>query len=218
MTRLKRDENTDRIFVANIEAVRRPPLGEAINDYRPALVLLQQANRAENLDDFDGYRAVGFRFSIEARGIKALVRDDVKVLRRKSLVMKRRWVGPKAGKGHEPRVYLAMLVKIDGLKVWVVDVHLPTRNCPEAQAESLRRLRKWALRRRRPVVIAGDFNMPHANVVTWASKVGGFVSILGSVDFAVSRGLKVRKSRPRLAPAGPYHGWGVIKFETSGKA
>lgn len=212
MTRPVHLERVDSIFVANIESERRPPLGQFLAGREHAVVLLQQANRLDA--KHDGYREVGFRFSFEARGIKALVRDDVRVIRRKAIIMRRRWIGPKAGKGHEPRVYLALLVEIDGLRMWVVDVHLPTRNSAKAQAESLRRLRRWVARRRKPVFVGGDFNLPEAEVTAWANRIGAATSVLGSVDYAVTRGLRVQRVDRRLAPRAPFHGWGCVKFDT----
>lgn len=201
----------ENIFVANVENVRRPPLGEYLKTFSPVLVNLQQASRMDH--DWKDYMTTKASGSEEGRGIKTLVRDDAKIIKTKTMKMHMEWTGPKAGKRHDPREYLLHLIEVEELRFWNVNVHLPTHNELEAQAESLRRLRRWANRHLlHPLFIGGDFNMPEDDVEEWSRRLKATRHVLGSVDYAVTRGLEIKRVDRRLAPLGPFHGWGNVKF------
>lgn len=199
------------VLVFNVEGRAEPPIGELIDENDPEFVCLQQANRARRmLERLDGYRSKGYRFSAEARGIRIVAKREIKILQKKALVMTIPWRGPKAGKWHLPRVYLALQVEYDGETFWILCVHLPTANSRRAQAESLWRIARFMKRHGR-CVSAGDYNLDERRMEDWAEEHGFKVSTLGAVDYSVTDSFRPDVLFRREAPH-PYHGWGGVEY------
>lgn len=210
---------------ANVEFRDNPhELAQAIREFDVDVVGLNQATRAGRfLAAFrPSYRRVGLRFSYEARGIKALVSRRFKVLERKPIRMSKEWTGPKAGKHHEPRVYLALLLRdrVTGIEFWVLVVHWPTANNRDAQAESARAIRKFVeLHPNRPVVVLGDFNVEEHELEQVAASIDGRraaddpdVASVGKVDHVLYRDADHVRTRDIKQPSYA-HGWGVVTLK-----
>lgn len=203
------------VQTTNIEDRSHPPLAPSLLDVKPHVAVIQQGAQASDyLRDRDKYRLIQMLKGSEAREIKVLVRDGVKVLRRKRLNMTVRWIGPKIARVHEARVYLG--VKTDfPFRAWVLDVHFPTGgpNGPNAKAwmESWRRVVAF-LSKRRGVAI-GDFNATAEELAALVKAAGFEITSLGKVDHAISNRLRrvgVQRDLPGT-PAG-VHGWGAVSY------
>lgn len=200
------------IVSLNVESRAHPPIDEQVDEHDPEFIFVQQAGRAHAmLERLEGYRSKGFRFSAEARGIRILAKRDIKILQKKALVMALPWRGPKAGKWHLPRVYLALQVEYDGEVFWILCVHLPTANSPKAQAESLWRIARF-LKNHGECVAAGDYNLDAGRMRAWAKKHSFKVSVLGAVDYSVTDAFRPEVLARREAPRG-FHGWGAVEYK-----
>jgi len=208
---------TDKRLVVqttNIEGMKKPPLGEGLAEIQPDVAVLQQAAQSgAHLGRFGKYKVYGFRGSAEARGVKALVSRNSKVVRVRRLRMTLSWIGPKASRAHTPRVFQAIQVRTP-FWVWVVNVHFPTGgpDGPNAKAwaESWRRTVKF-LKKRRGVVI-GDFNATAVQLRPLCEAEGFELTMLGKVDHAVSN--RLHRVKKQSVPGRPTraHGWGAVTY------
>lgn len=205
------------ILHANIEDDPTPrQLLDEIDRWNPDMLSLNQASRARDfLEEIDGYRLrqFGRHHGPEAPGIAVLVRDDLKVLNRWPMRMRQEWVGPKAGKHHEPRVYPILRVEKDGVQWPTAHVHWPTHNNPKAQEETERRLVRWAKRHERAVIV-GDFNRRDVELRSMADELDGVLLSTGKVDHLIARGVSGARKRGLRAPRDA-HGWGVYVLEAA---
>ncbi len=203
------------VQTTNIEDKVNPPLAPSLLGVKPHVAVIQQgAQASEYLSKRNNYRLLQMLKGAEAREIKVLVRDGVKVLRRKRLNMKRRWIGPKIARVHEARTYMAVKVN-SPFWAWVLDVHFPTGgpDGPNAAAwmESWNRVVAF-LKRRRGVAI-GDFNATAEELIKLLKDTDFDLTPLGKVDHAISHRLR-RTSVQRDLPGTPagVHGWGAVSY------
>lgn len=116
----------------------------------------------------------------EDGNVAILVRKDLDIDARRLMRMNQRWIGPKHGIPHAPRVYRWVRVRKDG-RVWKVGgFHWPFGQA--AKDESDRRVRNWFRWTwpKRPVIAVGDMNMgAHDMRNRVANKVGSIVSGFG---------------------------------------
>lgn len=201
-----------KIASANIEYDDNPPL-HILLDEQPHVVSIQQANGVR-------FRVAGYHLtragrSFEGKGVAALTRKDVKVIKTERLRMTAHWTGPKAGRAHNPRVYLALLVEVNGKQAWVICVHWPTHNNAAAQDETAKRLAQFARQHADvPLFIVGDFNREAHELEAFAKAIDGHLVNLGLVDHEVYRGATLHSTRARLAPeGGKWHGWGFATYQ-----
>jgi endonuclease/exonuclease/phosphatase family metal-dependent hydrolase len=208
-------------LAANIESRRFSwLLRRHIRIHRPDVVIVEQAYRARpwlrRIARKLGYAHVQFARgefgSNEAHGIAVLVRRDVKIKRRMALVMDRRWVGPKAGKWHDPRVYPALVLRKQGVTFRALGIHFPTHNQPAAQAESMRAVKRYFRNHpNSPVVAAGDWNRVAGEMWALADDCDAELLPLGKVDHALVRNVNPRDTerlpKPRYA-----HGWALYRL------
>lgn len=198
---------------ANIESrVVSPTLWQNIRKNKPDYVVVQQAYRARQfLKRIKGYK-VYHRHDAgggEFNGVAVLVRNDVEVVSVKWLVMDLPWIGGKAGKRHEPRVYPALRLRKDDADLYVVGVHLPTYNAKAPQAESFRKIADYFNDHKNSAVVAvGDWNNEAHNLRGMEKAVNGQYHSTGKVDGMLSTRCKHLNGRrvpfPRYA-----HGWGI---------
>lgn len=202
-----------KIATVNVEYDRDAPIDRVLDEDEPLVVSIQQGNRGGLKRK--GYRQVVHGEGFEARGVRALVRKDVKVIRVKTMRMTEPWVGPKAGKRHKPREFLVLLCEHRGRRFWVVCVHLPTFNNPEAQKEALDRIESFVNRHDSlPVFVAGDFNREAHQMKALADAVDGEYVAVGKVDGVLCARARHRTVHRRLAPAdSKWHGWGVVRYK-----
>lgn len=205
------------IFLANIEEISRPPLLPILRQHRPDVVLLQQAAAAEHfLTTFPLYKVLSSFKNGEARAIKMMVSSTVKVQRVRFLLTFLAWTGPKAGRRHLGRTFMALKI-IEPFPCWVVDVHFPTGGPhgpnSEAWLEAWNKVAAFS-KRRTPIVLAGDFNATPAELSLKAEQAGFDRVTIGKVDHALSKGLKHRYTDRNL-PGTPdsVHGWGTVTYE-----
>lgn len=205
------------VQTVNVEKMSKPPLGRSLVSGNPDVVVLQQAeNAGEHLRSFDGYRLIERKRGEEARSIKTMVRLGSATGKVKWLRTFLAWVGPKAGRRHLGRTFLAVRVT-KPFHCWVVDVHFPTGgpDGPNAQAwaEAWDKVVAFSKRRKRVVVI-GDFNATAAQLVAMARKEGFDLVNLGKVDHALSKGVKSTSVQQYL-PGTPngVHGWGAVTYK-----
>lgn len=181
-----------------------------IDPYDPHVVSVQQANGVDL--NLRGYRTIRAGRSYEGRGVALLVRKDVKVLEVKRFKMTEPWTGPKAGKRHKPREYVAALCEYRGTEFWVVGIHGPFGTKPQAEVD--RFIAGFAKRHPgRPVFFAGDFNESAHHMEQLAEDFDGDYEPVGKVDGVVSRDAKKVVAHRRLAPEGrKWHGIGCVSY------
>lgn len=208
-----------KVVAANIESRKRSwLLWSILKLRRPDVVVVEQAyNAREWLNSRKGYKNHQFRrneaLGGEANGIAVLVRDGVEVKNVKPLVMEQEWVGPKAGRRHDPRVYPALSLKKTGHFFRVIGIHLPTANEDDAQMESIRALRDYFRNHdKSPVFAPGDYNMRAAEL---RARVGNWARILtpgSKVDHALAARVE-NATASRVRTAKGAHGWAIYTFE-----
>lgn len=207
MTRPTRPTQTLSLFVANVEY--HDGIDAILREHKPDAALLQQANKVGMKP---GYHTKGFRFSAEAKDIKTLVRHGVPIEARKALIMTEPWVGPKAGRRHDGRVYTALDLKTP----WLVNVHFPTGGPygpnAKAWAESADRIAQFFAHHDRPVIVGGDWNATHAELAPLVKRIDGRITSLGKVDHVIYRGAKLLRTVDIDQPAYA-HGWGIATYE-----
>lgn len=203
------------VQTTNIEDMAKPPLAPSLLSVKPHVAVIQQGGQATDYLSARGvYRLLQMVKGAEAREIKVLVREGVKVLRRKRLNMKKRWIGPKIARVHEARTYMAVKVNLP-FRAWVLNVHFPTGgpDGPNAAAwmESWKRVVAF-LKRRRGVAI-GDFNATAGELAKLIKETDFELTSLGKVDHAISNRLRRTKVQRDLpgTPAG-VHGWGAVSY------
>lgn len=201
------------VLSANIESrAVSPTLWRHIRTFKPDVVVVQQAYRARAfLKRIKGYNVYHWKDvrGGEWNGIAVLVRKDVEVVKVKTLVMKRHWTGPKAGKRHEPRVYPAFRLRKEDAELYLLGIHLPTHNEKLAQAESFDKIADYFWTHKNSGVVAvGDWNTEAHNMQGIEKHVQGFYRATGKVDGMLSARVKYINGKrvpfPRYA-----HGWGI---------
>ena len=205
------------VQTANVEKMGKPPLGKSLVSGNPDVVVLQQAENAEaHLRSFKGYRLIERKTGEEAQAIKTLVRKGSRASKAKWLRTFLAWVGPKAGRRHLGRTFLAVLVR-KPFYCWTVNVHFPTGG-PDgpnaaAWAEAWAKVVKFAKRRKRVVVI-GDFNATTQQLNRLVREAGFHMVSFGKVDKALSKGVTVTSIKHDL-PGTPdgVHGWGAVTYK-----
>lgn len=203
------------VQTTNIEDKAKPPLGPSLREVKPHVAAVQQGAQASRyFDALNHYDLFEFSKGAEAREIKALVRDGVKVLRVKRLNMRRRWVGPKIAREHAARTYMAVKVKTP-FRAWVLNVHFPTGgpDGPNAEAwmESWDRVALFLSKRRG--VAVGDFNATAEELARLVKSEGFLLTSLGKVDHAISNRLRTTKVQRDLPATPPgVHGWGAVSY------
>ena len=209
MTRPKITEDIT-VLAANIETRKASQsLLNLIHKHDPDVVIVEQAYRARRwLRRIKGYQHRQY-WGPEASGIAVLVRDGIRINRRRKLRMKRTWVGPKAGRFHQPRVYPALVLIKGAVTFRVLGIHLPTRNQPVAQDESLRRIVKYFREHpNSPIIAAGDWNRKANELEATARACDAELLHVGKVDHAIVRGI-TRPEHGRLPTPAGAHGWAL---------
>lgn len=218
-----------RTMALNIEGVRRskhaarllkreePDLAGFLQAYRARLWLAQLAVRR-------GYYRHHARGQQEFQNICVFIKKDpeLEVLSVTLMVMEEGWVGGKAGRHHEPRVYVKVVARKRGQRITrTVFVHLPTDNSTKAQEESKDRL--VAYRRRHAaddVAFVGDFNEDDGEVLSLVRRLGGRLRSTGKVDHGIfcegtgrdgTELMSSAKSLRRWMQPGA-HGWGIYSY------
>lgn len=205
-----------KLFGANIaNASRSPELAAYLATYHPDVVVLSEAYRWRH--EISGYQTLKWskrRHGPEARDLMVLVRDGVKVKRKRLRKMDRRWFGPFTLRRREPRRYPVVVVKVDGVRWPILAAHLPpggasggvrTRGRNKgAWHESARKIKRW-LRKRPRAVVAGDLNDNRASVKKHIAPKRGRVVMASNVDGVVAVGARITLKRLPV-PTG-MHGW-----------
>jgi endonuclease/exonuclease/phosphatase family metal-dependent hydrolase len=203
------------VIAANIESRRRSKdLRELIRDNKPDVVVVEQAYRARRFLSRTAKR-LGYQHhqyergpGAEWTGIAVLVSNNVNIIRTKPLLMEREWVGPKAGKRHEPRVYPTLVLRKEGVTFRVIGIHLETHNQPRAQVESLREIRGYFNGHpNSPIIAAGDWNRKAHELARTAERTDAEV-LTGKTK--VDHALVARAdngNRDRLPTPDGAHGW-----------
>ena len=204
LTKLQIDAMT-----ANVEFRSSLPLRDDLRKYRPEFVFLQQLKHHNSYRSIPGYNLEGFRFNQEVRWVGILVREDLKVLRRKAITdLEEEWIGPKLGKHHDPRV--PILLEFEDY--FIVDIHAPTHNSQKAQREFNDRIAKIFERRNKPGMAGGDWNRTRSELRHFARRIDGNITTLGKVDHIITRGFK-RLDQTDLRQPHYAHGWGMGTYK-----
>jgi len=206
-----------KVLAANIESRRRSPLlWVHIKRHKPDVVITEQSFRARRfLSKIRGYQASHFepRGGAEWNGIAVLVRNDITVHNVKALVMNKKWIGPKAGKHHDPRVYPALVLRKCGVVFRVLGIHLPTHNQPAAQKESVEAVAAYfRAHDNSPVVAAGDWNRRDNELDGLAQSARAELLSGGKVDHALVARVVFRRSKRLLKPIYA-HGWMLYRVD-----
>jgi endonuclease/exonuclease/phosphatase family metal-dependent hydrolase len=149
--------------------VRTQLLGMILAHNPDAIVLSEASGQYGHLEGL-GYKVVQLHPGdwrstpmTETGNIAMLVREDIAIEDRFAMRMRERWLGPKHGIPHMPRVYRWVKVKT-GKTVWKLGgFHIPFGIA--ARQESYSRIRRWFSDTRpgRPVIAVGDMNMSAAD-------------------------------------------------------
>lgn len=217
-----------KVSIANVGNVAQPQVGSIIDAREPHVLVVSEARSARahlgDVAERKGYvlRQYGTEEGEEGPNIALLVRKDVEIVNRTAMKMNENWYfRPNcdvALNTREPRVYPAIVLKVDGKRWNVVGVHFPPggpdgggcstgqRNGP-AWKESKERIQAYASNHPEArVVAAGDFN---AFDVEMVNHFPGFdVKAGGNVDHAISkkdRGVRFDWKDRHEATSG--HGW-----------
>lgn len=224
-----------KVSIANVGNVAQPQVGSIIDAREPHILVVSEARSARahlgDVAERKGYvlRQYGTEEGEEGPNIALLVRKDVEILDRTPMKMNENWYfRPNcdvALNTRAPRVYPAIVLKVDGKRWNVVGVHFPPggpdggscatgqRNGP-AWKESKERIQAYANNHPEArVVAAGDFN---AFDVEMVNHFPGFdVKDGGNVDHAISkkdRGVRFDWKDRHEALQG--HGWFTFGLST----
>lgn len=150
------------VYIGQRPAVVLRELKEMIAVHKPEIIGLGEATKAYQItDDVPGYRRIHLapvrRRGNENADTAVLVRNDVKIYRKRAWRMSLSWFVPGRRVRHSPRVYIVVITKGDDGRRWRVAVgHWPFR---DAQEETKRKVKRWfALAPRARSIFVGDLN------------------------------------------------------------
>lgn len=154
------------VYVGNKAKEVREALRVFIAAYSPEVFALSEATKLYGHVDGLGYEVVQLRPRSKRRGsqpaqgdIALLIRNDIKIKKRKAMRHRSFWRGPKHGWTQDPKVYRWVLVEFKGRTWKIMGSHFPFG--AEARSETVRKVVQW-LRNTipgRPTVIVLDANM-----------------------------------------------------------
>jgi hypothetical protein len=181
-------------LVMNIESVKRSAEAEHLIKWKqPDRVGFLQASRARPwlilMAAKHGYYRHHLKGSQEKSNICLFLKKDkdLDVQSIDPMYMDEDWIGAKAGKHHEPRVYWKVVAR-KGIDPFCrsVFLHLPTDNADRAQAESVNRLVAY---RNRHIDMdcgfMGDFNKEVEEMRPVVRRLRGELHTVGKVDHGV---------------------------------
>lgn len=114
-----------------------------VDRFQPDVVQLSEAYRCRKvLRRIPGYKRYQGLNVGEGADVAVLVRRNIPVRAAWAMRMHEPW--SYKGRPRRPRVYRVVRLVPHGHVVRFLGVHLPTRNSEDAQAESYRRIRRWA--------------------------------------------------------------------------
>jgi hypothetical protein len=209
---------------ANIAGVKECDcLLDEIASHKPDAVVLTEAYYWRQ--DVPGYTTISWskkNHGAEARDVVVLVRDGVRIKRKRLKKMIRGWWGPFTGRKREPRRYPVVVLVKDGVTWPLLAAHFPpggasggikTRGRNKgAWHESARKAKRW-LRRRIQAVLLGDLNENTAGVKKHVAPKRGHVAMASNVDGAVAVGASISIRRLNAPPK--MHGWFVATLRAN---
>lgn len=205
------------IMAANIESrVWAPPLGRLIREYQPDAVVMPQAANARDwlAGGFPRYKLRQYQDRPEGEwaGIAILVRRGISIEHRRALVMDEEWVGPKADKHHEPRVYPILRLSKENALLRLLGLHFPTANADVAQDESKDAIVRY-FKNHDSVAAVGDYNMSREEMLILKQRAEAKFRTVGKVDHGLFSQNVSHISATRLPTPDGFHGWGMYQFE-----
>ena len=204
------------VITANIEYHDPvPELREALEQDKPDLAFIQQANPAVPwLHTLPGYNLRRVGDTAEAHDLAMLVRKGHRVTRQTPIAVPGSgWTGPIHGLEHGPKIFHGALVND---LFWAVNVHIPTRT-PASNAEARRRcfdrLAEFAEHHpHRPLLMGGDWNTGKADLRPFAERIGARVAGEG-IDLYVFRDMGLVGKPAGVPRPRDTHGWVRATFE-----
>lgn len=130
-----------------------------------AAVLMEASRLFGHLDDL-GYQVIQLKPHPLVKGnipnnseVAVLVRNDLRIKKRRTLRMTQFWKGPKHGKRQDPRLYHDVRIKRGRRIIKIGGAHVPFGAA--ARLETQNRLVSWARNtiKRRPLILILDANM-----------------------------------------------------------
>lgn len=186
------------IYIGTGAKAARTALRDFIERFSPEIIALMEATNLYNDLDGLGYEVIQLRPKPSRKGnrpgqgnIALLVRNDVPILKRKALHMRKFWRGPKHGLPQDPRVYRSILVEFDGRKWKIGCAHTPFGT--EARIESRFRLVRWLQKTLpgRPTVLVIDANMHRSEFKNDIAEPGGAKIAGDGIDLTAYKNCKL---------------------------
>lgn len=179
------------VYVGNKAKEVREALRVFISAYSPEVFALSEATNLYGHLDGLGYQVVQLRPHSKRRGsqpaqadIALLIRNDIKIKKRKAMRHRSFWRGPKHGWTQDPKVYRWVLIEFKGRTWKIMGAHFPFGAA--ARSETVRKVVQW-LRNTvpgRPTIVVLDANMRLDEFTVRVAEPGGAEAQGRGIDLA----------------------------------